>query len=271
MTQLIAQGGQKNQAFGDWLFTNSYRTGDPVIRAGVIYTANDTIPANTAFVEGSTGATWSVAVTGGGGGSTTTGVITGTAAQDYQTGTTEPTARSVAGGSSPLQTGDLWFNDTELQVWNGGTSSWVDSSRPAIMENGTSNVTVALDSDITFVVDGTTEMTLSANGAALTGYTESVTALLGITATFAPDISTSTIQRFSVDTNFTFNGFTNPIAGQSGTFIITQDTNGSRLMSSTMLFAGGMKTLSTAPGATDIISVFYDGVNYYASLTTGYA
>jgi hypothetical protein len=38
-----------------------------------------------------------------------------------------------------------------------------------------------------------------------------------------------------------------------------------------MKFAGADKTLSTAPGSIDIISVFYDGTNYYASLTKGYA
>jgi len=38
-----------------------------------------------------------------------------------------------------------------------------------------------------------------------------------------------------------------------------------------MKFAGGAKTLSTAAASIDIISVFYDGTNYYASLTLGYA
>jgi hypothetical protein len=38
-----------------------------------------------------------------------------------------------------------------------------------------------------------------------------------------------------------------------------------------MLFAGAAKTLSTAVGAKDIISVFYDGSTYYATLSKGYA
>jgi len=38
-----------------------------------------------------------------------------------------------------------------------------------------------------------------------------------------------------------------------------------------MKFAGASKTLSTAANAVDMISVFYDGTNYWASLTTGYA
>jgi hypothetical protein len=33
-----------------------------------------------------------------------------------------------------------------------------------------------------------------------------------------------------------------------------------------MKFAGGTKTLTTAANSTDIISVFYDGTTYWASL-----
>jgi hypothetical protein len=38
-----------------------------------------------------------------------------------------------------------------------------------------------------------------------------------------------------------------------------------------MKFAGGTKTLSTAADAIDIISVVYDGTNYYASLSTNFS
>ena len=37
-----------------------------------------------------------------------------------------------------------------------------------------------------------------------------------------------------------------------------------------ILYAGGINTLSTAVGAIDIMSVFFDGTNYYASLVKGY-
>ena len=55
------------------------------------------------------------------------------------------------------------------------------------------------------------------------------------------------------------------------TLILTQDGTGNRTLTSTMKFAGNYKTLSTSASATDIISVFYTGSTYYASLTTGYA
>jgi hypothetical protein len=53
--------------------------------------------------------------------------------------------------------------------------------------------------------------------------------------------------------------------------VLTQDGTGGRTLTSSMLFAGGAKTLSTAVGAVDIISVFYDGSVYYATLSKGYA
>jgi hypothetical protein len=71
--------------------------------------------------------------------------------------------------------------------------------------------------------------------------------------------------------NFTFNGFTNGVAGSSATVIITQASPGSRLLTSTMKYANASKTLSTTTGAIDIISVFYDGTTYYATLSKGYA
>jgi hypothetical protein len=53
--------------------------------------------------------------------------------------------------------------------------------------------------------------------------------------------------------------------------IITQDGVGSRLLTSSMKFANASKTLSTAASSIDIITEFYDGTTYYASLTKGYA
>jgi hypothetical protein len=38
-----------------------------------------------------------------------------------------------------------------------------------------------------------------------------------------------------------------------------------------MKFAGGSKTLSTAAGSIDILTISYIGTTYYASLVKGYA
>jgi len=38
-----------------------------------------------------------------------------------------------------------------------------------------------------------------------------------------------------------------------------------------MKFAGGNKTLSTAANAIDVLSIFYDGTDYLASLGTNFS
>jgi hypothetical protein len=90
-------------------------------------------------------------------------------------------------------------------------------------------------------------------------------------ATLTPNAALGAVQSYTVTGNITFSAFGTPLAGQSLTLILTQDGTGSRLLTSTMKFAGGSKTLSTAANAVDIITVYYDGTNYWASLSKGFA
>ena len=56
------------------------------------------------------------------------------------------------------------------------------------------------------------------------------------------------------------------------TLIVRQPSSGGPYtLTSSMKFAGGTKTLSTTANAYDIISVVYDGTNYYASLSTNFS
>ena len=90
-------------------------------------------------------------------------------------------------------------------------------------------------------------------------------------STITPDVSNGSLQTVTLTGNVTFSAFTNPQAGQSLIMIVKQDTTGNRLLTSTMKFAGNVRTLSTAANAIDIISCFYDGSTYFATLSTGYA
>jgi hypothetical protein len=90
-------------------------------------------------------------------------------------------------------------------------------------------------------------------------------------ATITPDVANGNIQTVTLTGNVTLSAFTNPIAGQSLTLFVVQDATGSRTLTSTMKFAGGSKTLSTAASSIDIIAVYYDGTNYYATLTKAFA
>jgi hypothetical protein len=120
-----------------------------------------------------------------------------------------------------------------------------------------------------------TSLTVSGNlvptNIVLDAFNETLPASANTSTSISPDVSLGTIFRYTANANFTFNGLTNAVAGSSATVIITQDATGSRLLTSTMKYAGASKTLSTAAASIDIIGVFYDGTTYYASLTKGYA
>jgi hypothetical protein len=90
-------------------------------------------------------------------------------------------------------------------------------------------------------------------------------------ATLTPNAALGAVQSYTVTGNITLNAFGTPLAGQSITLILTQGGSGSYVLTSTMKWAGASKTLSTAVGAVDIVSVYYDGTNYWASLSKGFA
>jgi hypothetical protein len=92
------------------------------------------------------------------------------------------------------------------------------------------------------------------------------------TGTITPDCANGNIQTVTLTGNITFNAFANPAAGQTMSMLITQPSSGGPYtLTSSMKFAGGVKTLSTAADAIDMLTVSYIGTTYYASLVTGFA
>lgn len=92
---------------------------------------------------------------------------------------------------------------------------------------------------------------------------------LSYAATITPDVANGNVQKMSATGDFTFSAFSNPEAGQTLTLIV--DHNGAaRTLTSTMSFAGGDDALSTSD-TVDIISVFYDGTTYYASIAKNFS
>lgn len=90
--------------------------------------------------------------------------------------------------------------------------------------------------------------------------------------TVTPDLQNGNVQTITATGNFTLALPTSVAAGGSMTIIITQDGTGSRTctFNASYKFAGGAKTLSTGAGDIDIVSIFYDGTNYLASLSTDF-
>lgn len=102
----------------------------------------------------------------------------------------------------------------------------------------------------------------------LENYKETVYTL-SYAATITPDVANGNVQKMSATGDFTFSAFSNPEAGQTLTLIV--DHNGAaRTLTSTMSFAGGDDALSTSD-TVDIISVFYDGTTYYASIAKNFS
>jgi hypothetical protein len=89
-------------------------------------------------------------------------------------------------------------------------------------------------------------------------------------STFTPDCANGALQNVTLTGSITINAFSNPQTGQTVTLILTQGGSGSYTLTSTMKFAGGLKTLSTAVGSVDLLTITYTGSVYYASLVTGF-
>ena len=92
-------------------------------------------------------------------------------------------------------------------------------------------------------------------------------------ATIAPDVANGNVQTITLTGDVTFNGFTNDEAGQYMTLIVTQDATGGRTLTSSMKAPGGAsgRVLSLAANAIDILNIFYDGTNYFLTITKGFA
>jgi hypothetical protein len=125
--------------------------------------------------------------------------------------------------------------------------------------SGNSSISLKSNGDITLVPGA-----VSKTQATRLNYSEAVHDLGTTSGTVAPDAALGNVQTITLNGNLTLNAFTSPVAGQSVTLIVNTGATG-RTLTSTMKFAGGEKTLSDT-NTTDIISIFYDGTNYWASL-----
>ena len=106
----------------------------------------------------------------------------------------------------------------------------------------------------------------------LDDYKETIYTGGSTTGTITPDVANGNVQSITLTGSITLNAFANAETGQSMTMIIKQPASGGPYtLTSTMNWAGGTKTLSTDANAVDIVSILYDGTNYYASLSTNFS
>jgi hypothetical protein len=145
----------------------------------------------------------------------------------------------------------------DVQAYDPDLTAWAGKAAP------TGDVVGTTDSQ------GLTNKTLT--NPTVTDYLESVVAIGNSGTSQTLSLTNGTVQTVTLTGNVTLSAFTNPIAGQSLTLFVVQDATGSRTLTSTMKFAGGSKTLSTAANSIDIITAYYDGTNYYATLAKAFA
>jgi hypothetical protein len=153
-----------------------------------------------------------------------------------------------------------------LVFMTGGTTQ---STNERMRIDGTGNVGVGKTS-LAYKVDvhgrGNFDSTLNAPA-----YTSSFQTLtFGTTTTW--DQTKGATAAVTLTANATLS-ITNVVAGMYGLVRVTQDAAGSRTLalpanSKVINGGGGVVTLTTTAGATDVLSYFYDGTNYY--WTVGY-
>lgn len=110
------------------------------------------------------------------------------------------------------------------------------------------------------------------SGAEIKDYHETVSAATFSSNTITADVANGNVFTVTLDNNVTTWTINNLPASKISTvtFIITQDGTGSRLMNATQINsttfktsnAGGV-TLTSAASAIDIVTVMFDGTNYY--------
>jgi len=186
----------------------------------------------------------------------------------------------------------------DLEIYHDGTNAYIDNNdgtlyirnnvdgddggdihiSPKTSENG---IVIQDDAGVLLYYNAVLKLSTQSTGVAITGVAdisghveakgvEETVYDLGTTGgTITPNFTNGAIQKITLNNNLTFSAFTSPVAGQSITLII--DTNGTgRTLTSTMLFAGGNKTMSTTD-TTDVMTVLYDGANYLANYVTDFS
>lgn len=165
----------------------------------------------------------------------------------------------------PAVTSQVNLTTMNSNLWIG--PSEMNYSRIAIVKNANGNITLTADGTGNINLTPTTGKTIAKN----LNYNEGAIYDLGTTGgTIAPNVTNGNVQKITLNAALTINAFTSPVAGQSLTLIIYGGTAYTSI-TSTMKFAGGIKTLTATAGCIDILSIYYDGTTYFASLGKGFA
>ena len=163
--------------------------------------------------------------------------------------------------------------NTFVELQNGGPGS---TESGITVYGSTYSAPLANQIRLTSINGGNIELSVSAGGYISLGgpYKEGVYTHGNSGATYTPDFEDGSVQTVTLNSaTVTINAPTNMPTGGNITLILTQDGSGNRVASwnAAYKFAGGSSTLSTGAGDIDVVSIFYDGTNYLASLGTDFS
>jgi len=178
----------------------------------------------------------------------------------------------TSGGGGPSNGQVLTWGASGTLTWStpsGGIASVSADTNPSLGGNLTVmgySIISASNGNITLAPNGSGKSRVNA-----LNYNEGSLYDIGTSGgTITPDVTNGNVQKITLNSALTFNAFNSPVAGQSLTLIIYGGTSYTSI-TSTMKFSGGIKTLTATSGCIDILSVYYDGTNYFASLGKGFA
>ena len=177
-----------------------------------------------------------------------------------------------SGGYVNITAGGGWDNGGNINITAGNSA--VNSGNISITAGGGSGTLGRID-----IVAGGNTWGFNPNGSltvpgnvTFKSVTETVVdwGIIG-NDTYIPDVSSGTVHKMVINDDFEISTLANVQTGTNCTLIIQQDSTGTHVLYSDMLFANGDKAISTGSNAISVISVFYDGTNYLASLNKGFA
>ena len=219
-------------------------------------------------------------ITGGGGVST---AVTEDSAGNADLVITGSGLANIVEDTSPQLGGGLDVNGQSIvSVSNGNITIAPNGSGNIQLTPASGNITLgatnfptadgSANQFITTNGSGTLAFTSTLTGSTLTNYKETIYTGGTATGTITPSVANGNVQSITLSGSITLNALGSPETGDSMTLIVKQPASGGpHTLTSSMLFAGGTKTLSTAANAIDIISVLYDGTTYWASLSTNFS
>jgi len=162
--------------------------------------------------------------------------------------------------------GDLSFVDMPS---GGGDSVGAGNNIEITNADSAGEKTIALRSTLNQPVDAGDQQL---SNLSIKNYGEIVYTSGTATGTITPDPNNGSVQKITLTGSITLNSLSNVASGDSMTLIVKQPSSGGPYtLSSSMKFAGGQKALSTDANAIDIITIFYDGTDYLASLSTNFS